>query len=163
MKKTDYLNKINENLNTFYLDPIIIFKAKDINIVTLGRNIKTEFTNLLEGIPIDRVIIENQIGPLASRMKSLQGMVMQHFIESKVPIIEEISPFNKLKMFIKPKQKTNYNERKKLSIKITLEKIGTMNEFSNWHDFFLSYKKKDDLADSFLQGLWYLKSNNLLL
>ena len=32
---------------------------------------------------IDLVLIENQIGPLALRMKTLQGMIMQHFIEKK--------------------------------------------------------------------------------
>ena len=161
MKKIDYLNSILHYVDEHYLDPIIIPKAKDINIATLGRNIRYQFIKLLDGIPLDRVIIENQIGPLANRMKTLQGMVMQHFIEANVPIIKEISASNKLKSFLQPKQKTTYNERKKLGIKITSEKMNLF-IFSEWRDFFLSHKKKDDLADSFLQGLWYLKSVELI-
>jgi len=156
--KTQLLDSIIYYLDKHYLDPIIIIKASDLHIVTLGRNMRDKFNTLLEKVTIDRVIIENQIGPLANRMKTLQGMVMQHFIELNVPIIEEISASNKLKSFLQPQQKTTYNERKKLGIEVTLTQLNTISEISEWREFFLSHKKKDDLADSFLQGLWYLTS-----
>ena len=110
---------------------------------------------------LHKVVIENQIGPLANRMKTLQGMVMQHFIELSVPIIEEISASNKLKPFLSQGQKTTYNERKKLGIEITLRQLKMTPKITNWIDFFKLHKKKDDLADSFLQGLWYLNSTNI--
>jgi hypothetical protein len=122
---------------------------------------RTSFNSLLKDISLDRVIIENQIGPLANRMKTLQGMVMQHFIELSVPIIEEISAANKLKPFLSQGQKTTYNERKKIGIKITLQQLTSTSKIIKWMDFFQSHKKKDDLADSFLQGLWYLNYTNL--
>ena len=85
---------------------------------------------------------------------------MQHFIELSVPIIEEISAANKLKPFLSQGQKTTYNERKKIGIKITLQQLTSTSKIIKWMDFFQSHKKKDDLADSFLQGLWYLNYTN---
>ena len=125
-------------------------------MVTYGQRMKSGLENLLKDIIVDRVIIENQIGPLALRMKTLQGMIMQHFIEKGCPIIEEISAANKLKDYL-TKKKTKYNERKKLSIKITQEILKENNNLDAWIPIFLEHKKKDDLADSFLQGIWYIK------
>ena len=81
---------------------------------------------------------------------------MQHFIEKGYPIIEEISASNKLKDYL-TKKKTKYNERKKLSIKITQEILKENNNLDAWIPIFIEHKKKDDLADSFLQGIWYIK------
>ena len=125
-------------------------------MVTYGRRMKEGFENLLKDITVDRMIIENQIGPLALRMKTLQGMIMQHFIEKECPIIEEISSSNKLKDYL-TKKKTKYTERKKLSIKVTQEILKENNNLDEWLPTFLEHKKKDDLADSFLQGIWYIK------
>ena len=91
-------------------------------MVTYGKRMKEGFENLLKDQIIDRVIIENQIGPLALRMKTLQGMIMQHFIEKGCEIIEEISAANKLKDYL-TKKKTKYSERKRISIEITKKKI----------------------------------------
>jgi len=74
--------------------------------------------------------------------------------------IQFISASNKLKMFIGNK-KTTYNERKKIGIEETkklLLKIGSDNiEKDKIIDMFNKHKKKDDLADSFLQGIWYIE------
>jgi len=45
--------------------------------------------------------------------------------------------------------KTTYSERKKFSIEITKEQINE--KYPTYNDFFLKHKKKDDLADCFLQ------------
>jgi len=121
---------------------------------------KKKFEELFENIQLDGVIVENQIGPLAMRMKTLQGMIMQHFIEKGVPLVEEVSASNKLKEFLGNK-KTTYAERKKAGIKHTLEIITKDNLLLNWVEIFNKHKKKDDLADSFLQGRWYLKNTIL--
>ena len=98
---------------------IKIIKAGDLNLVEYGRNLKKAFSNDIFS-DIDIIIIENQIGPLALKMKVLQGMIMQHFIEADCLTIEQISPSNKLKDFIGNK-KTTYGERKKLGIQFTRE------------------------------------------
>ena len=103
-----------------------------------------------------KVLIENQISPIANRMKTVQGMIAQFFIMKNLTAnnIEFVSATNKLKSFIGSK-KTTYKERKTLSISVTLELI---KKELHWHKFFEKHNKKDDLADCFLQGLWYLKN-----
>lgn len=100
---------------------------------------------------IDSVLIENQIGKIAVRMKSIQGMLTQYFVGRGVQDIEYISSMNKLKNFCE-KKNMNYKERKAESIVVTRNQIELYNP--NWLDFFNKFSKKDDLADCFLQALW---------
>ncbi len=129
-------------------------------MVDFGINLKKKFNEVFKNDEINLVLIENQIGPLALRMKVLQGMIMQHFIEIGVTNIKEISASNKLKEFIS--KKTTYSERKKLSIAFTKDILFKTINIHNWSDHFHKHKKKDDLADAFLQFRWYLKHNSLI-
>jgi hypothetical protein len=74
-----------------------------------------------------------------------------------------ISAANKLKTFIGTK-KTTYNERKKLSVTITknilLENIMDNINKEKVVEMFNKHKKRDDLADSFLQAIWFLSQDN---
>jgi len=40
---------------------------------------------------------------------------------------------------------------------VTQEILEEKNNLDAWIPTFLEHKKKDDLADSFLQGIWYIK------
>ena len=102
-------------------------------------------------IDIDIVLIENQIGKIAVRMKSIQGMLTQYFVARDVQDIEYVSSMNKLKNFCE-KKNMNYRERKAESIVVTRSQIELYNP--NCLDFFNNFSKKDDLADCFLQALW---------
>lgn len=102
---------------------------------------------------IDIVLIENQIGPIASKMKAVQGMVLQYWLMRNAKV-ECISSANKLKLF--HQEKTTYAERKKLSIHYT-KQVLLLNGLDDTP--FLKHKKKDDLADTFLQGIWYFYSS----
>ena len=53
--------------------------------------------------------------------------------------------------------KISYKERKSKSIEIT-QNILNNNNFDNWIKLFNNHKKKDDLSDSFLQGIWYINN-----
>ncbi len=161
LKKTEYQDIILKEVDKSYLNFVPTIKTNSINLATYGYRLKVGFEELFKDYNIDRVIIENQIGPLALRMKTLQGMIMQHFIEKNCAVIEEISAANKLKEYIPKKKKTKYAERKKLGILITKKKLDDSIFLHKWLPTFLEHKKKDDLADSFLQGLWYIKHNNL--
>jgi hypothetical protein len=57
--------------------------------------------------------------------------------------------------------KASYSERKKLGIQKCQEFLDQDPGFLEWEPFFKTHKKKDDLADSFLQGIWFI--NNKLL
>tara|TARA_B100000035_G_scaffold297849_1_gene291019 strand:- start:2269 stop:3102 length:834 start_codon:yes stop_codon:yes gene_type:complete len=160
IKKDDLFKIICDKIDIEYFDNISSIKTNDFNLVQYGRNLKKEFNNIFKNIQIDGVVIENQIGPLAMRMKTLQGMIMQHFIEKNVPLVEEVSASNKLKEFLGNK-KTTYSERKKESIIITRNILNENNYLNKWLEVFDKHKKKDDLADSFLQGRWYLKNTIL--
>jgi len=164
IKKEACFSLVNEYIRTNYLDFIDISKSKDLSLTTMGRTMKTMFDSTLENISVDCVIVENQISPLANRMRVFQGMIIQHFIEQGCQNIHNISAKNKLKDFLgETSKKTSYNERKKLGIKFSTEIICNNSSFSRWDQFFLSSKKKDDLADSFLQGLWFLKAQKLIV
>ena len=66
-----------------------------------------------------------------------------------------ISSSNKLKDV--DNKNSSYSERKKLGVSETINTLENKN-YSNWIDLFKSHKKKDDLADCFLQGIWYLNN-----
>jgi hypothetical protein len=160
VKKADLLNLINEHIDNNYFKAIETINATDVNLFEIGTNIKHHFDKLfLNENFIDYVIIENQISPIATRMKTIQGMIVQYFVmcNLKVNYIEFISASNKLKDF-DAKEKTKYSDRKKLGISKCLETISTDFRFNEHLSYFNSHKKKDDLSDSFLQGLWFINN-----
>lgn len=137
--------------------PIANTNISDIPLPKIGVKLKENYNKIFENYNIDKVIIENQISPLAARMKTLQGMITQYFIDKNIHDIEYISAINKLKEYTN--KKLNYSERKKLGIQVTKDIIETHEE---WKDIFIKSKKKDDLADTLLQVIHFIKINNLI-
>ena len=163
IKKADLVNLINDHIQKTYFETIESKKANEVDLFNIGLNIKHKFNETFqdEG-KIDYVIIENQIGPLAIRMKTIQGMIVQYFIMSNLNVehIEFISASNKLKdCDIKDKEK--YSDRKKLGIAKCLEILTSDFRFNEHANYFNGHKKKDDLSDSFLQGLWFINNKKL--
>ena len=150
-----------------------VVSAASVDLITIGRNMHRRFDalpHLVSGI--DVVIIENQLSTLATRMKTLQGMITQYFIMRGVPDIRFISAINKLKLFDPKKGEEGgdggsggdgekvdkgegcYADRKKRSIEITRSLLTAHAPLMSMK--FEKHKKKDDLADCFLQGMWWL-------
>lgn len=146
--------------------------AHDLDLITYGRNLMKHLDVILysasaSASAIDMMIIENQISTLASRMKTLQGMITQYFIMKQVPQIEFISASCKLKLFTDSQMSyddemcidaSTYADRKKSGI-VVCRSLGEISrkrnsDFAKWMPCFENHKKKDDLADCFLQGLW---------
>jgi len=142
------------------LFPAVNVSANDMDLISLGVALKTRFDQEFPDsvlLSIDEIIIENQISPIANRMKTLQGMIAQYFIMRGQPRIKFVSSSNKLKAFLTPEEKkeSTYADRKKASIVIT-ERLLLQNNDAVWQTFFNQHGKKDDLADCYLQGIWYL-------
>lgn len=185
--------------------------SQEMNLINVGRNM----TRLLDAIPeietITHAIIENQISTIATRMKTIQGMLAQYFI-MKCPVanIEFISSSNKLKDFYaskvspptlistasistapistasistaststalisspttvpplppstREKTKSSYKDNKLNSILYCSKVIDANVCLQEWKQPLSAHKKKDDLFDAFLQGMWFLKHNNII-
>ncbi len=176
-------DEIVEKLDNFYkqkcLETISQTKrlASEIDLIEIGRNMKHKL-NELSLSEITHVIIENQISPLANRMKTIQGMLAQYFIMVNENIeISFVSSANKLKQFEKitlenefipddqntnlPKNNPNYKQNKKGGVYYCKQILDANEQFVSWTDK-MNISKKDDLADSFLQGLWHFNHNKLI-
>jgi len=169
--KTHVKKMLNSDLNNDTYEEIKYDNASEIRLVDLGINMMKAYDIIFNKYKIDIVIIENQISKIATRMKTIQGMITQYFIMEHTTNIEFISSTNKLKLFTDKKTKTDYKERKKMGIEfcrnVMINNIDNYdykddNEcyFKGWLEHFDKHKKKDDLADCFLQGLWYINNKN---
>ena len=165
IKKNDLLFKINEYISNKCFKEITTTNASQIDLITIGKNIKNKFNKIFPiEDKIDYVLIENQISPIANRMKTIQGMVAQYFImNNNTEHIEFVSSINKLKEYKTEDKNTNsdYKSRKKQGITKCLEFLTTDHRFNNQLSYFNVHKKKDDLSDSFLQGMWFINKQNL--
>lgn len=184
----------NTNSNTICM-PISKSKSTPeyVSLITVGSNLMTKLDKLFysseasstsssasESLVPDRVIIENQISPIATRMKTVQGMLTQYFLVRGVDPanISFISAANKLKSSLvsslsDPTELDDnaftytYSDRKKMGIACVrklfkLQQQQQALQLDNatapyWNQVFESHKKKDDMADSLLQALSYLK------
>lgn len=166
-----------------FLRPAATVSANDMDPVSLGVALVQRFDIDFPtpATAFDQVIIENQIGPIANRMKTLQGMLALYFIMRGQPNIKCVSSSNKLKEFTPQapaeapetvleassqaqeaqealSAKSTYSDRKKASVTITQTLLlGDPQQHKAQVTFFATHAKKDDLADCFLQGLWYLR------
>ena len=160
VKKNNILNCINDFITNNCYEPIIKPNATKVDLVTIGRNIQHKLDDILADnlLTINTIIIENQIGPIANKMKTIQGMISQYFImRNNNIVIEFVSASNKLKDFL-PNDKIDYKQRKKLGIQTCLGILSNDFRFKEWETFMNKHNKKDDLSDCFLQGLWYIKN-----
>lgn len=130
--------------------------ASGMDLVDIGRAISTKLSIVVNNSTISKVLIENQIGPIANRMKCIQGMITQFFIERCIYDISFVSSSNKLRHYDVPKK--TYKERKQSGIDITRKLLSDSKHLSEWEKCFNNHKKKDDLADSLLQGLWFINN-----
>ena len=160
-KKKELVQGLCSFVSDHCFDEIEPVHANDVNLVTIGKSLKKHFDSIFpETDAIDTIIIENQISPIANRMKTLQGMIAQYFIMRNPAYgIEFVSSANKLKDEQEGGdgnngEKSTYNQRKKEGVRRCENMV--KKDYTEWYQFFVNNKKKDDLADAFLQGKWYL-------
>lgn len=149
-------------------------KKKKEDLITIGSRLINELENRFNNnMVFDNVLLENQPSLKNPTMKSIQIIIYSYFlikgytIEPKdVKHIQMISATQKNKYcneysknnnnIVKPTTKSSYNNAKKLAILVTQDLLETNDFLNEYLEFFKENKKKDDLADSYLQGLQYL-------
>jgi len=178
--KKDCLAILQTHFESICFEPILSKKlrtAGETDLITIGRNmgIKLDERNVQD---LTHVIIENQISTIATRMKTIQGMLAQYYIMSEdQPYIEFISSSNKLKHLVPSNihnndvqdnanpllsgAKNTYKQHKQDAITFSKRFLEENPMLGAWEDA-LNTSKKDDLADAFLQGIWYLKQAKLI-
>lgn len=177
LKKPDIIEKLSLFLKEKSFELIKQKKQKtanEIDIISIGKNMKAELDMKINTEHIQNVLIENQISPIATRMNTIQGMLVQYFIMMNQNInIDFISSSNKLKGLPRPTVETNNDETTKSTIKSTYKEhkkdgiyhccqyLENNDVLKEWKHV-LNTNKKDDYADCFLQGIWYLRKNDLI-
>jgi len=163
--------------------------SKEMDLISIGHNMRRELNKIQDFNLITNIIIENQISTLAARMNSIQGMLVQYFImrmgddSDNNTNIEFISSSNKLKglpPIIGEKTKPILSKKEKNVLTDEQTKKSAINSkykdhkkdglyhcslflqnnlsLEEWKKV-LDTKKKDDYADCFLQGIWYIKNH----
>lgn len=136
-------------------------KCKRIPILDMGLAIARALEGLEGALQVDTVIIENQPTLRNPVIKSVQMMLYQWFVirgivdrertGSTIKDIQNYNATNKLKGYAKGGG--GYKGRKSASVELARKYVG---EEGEWSQFFREHSKKDDLADSLLQGLHFL-------
>jgi len=149
VKKYKKKKKLNSNYDMFKISQILVEEL----------NSKTDFLNH------EIICIENQPALKNPTMKSIQMILYSYFIIEGVckdPIcsnVQMINARNKLKVYKGPevecKFTDKYKRNKYLSVEYTKNMI--LEEDQKFIDLFSESKKKDDLADAFLQGIYFIE------
>ena len=160
-KKEDILQALNQYFRETEWEVIQNPKNKNQNasktdLITLGRSLHAQLSANPIMSTVTHVIIENQISPIANRMKTIQGMIAQHFISLGNSSIEFVSSGNKLKNLAKQSNATTgYKQNKQDGIFYCEKYLRENQTDAKWLDILSKSPKKDDLSDCFLQALWW--------
>jgi len=144
--------------------------SKIVNIKTASFFEKSLFIpkiidNDPELLDVDDVLIENQPIKINPVMKSIQMILYTTYLirgiidKTRVKEVHLINATQKMKIYDGPKIecaiKNKHDRNKFLAIKYCEYFIDGDNL-----EYFLTHDKKDDLADSFLQGLYFIKTSS---
>lgn len=164
LSKGIIVQRIHERNMQNSLQPISKAKSKanHAKMVDLCKSLYNCLDDIQIKFPtISRVIIENQLGAMATRMSIIQGMITMFYAAStSSPKIEHVSSSLKLKyafarfpeLVTKNHDKNNYKKHKQ-DAKMFCEAILEADAQPQLATFKALDKKKDDLADCFLQAL----------
>jgi hypothetical protein len=148
-------------------------KCKNFSLNEITKRLYTRLNSELDEYAITEVLLENQPCMKNPMMKSIQMIIYGYFqyqsilLERTIKNIALVSASNKLKVgknfneinnsenIVKIKSK--YTRNKKLAIEYTNWILkNRVTKYDELNKFFNDHKKKDDLADAFLQGLYYI-------
>ena len=146
-------------------------KVKELDLMTIHSRMidalnSCDFLN--SNSDINTAILENQPCLMNPTMKSVQILLFASLWMRKEDGVIDIgkmamfSARNKLEAYDGPEIdfshiKTKYTRTKKLSIAYTKYMLVESEQSQEMNELFENSKKKDDLADAYLQGLTYIK------
>ena len=175
-------NTIDNNNNIKIIDWDIIqlieddVKCKGVSLDAITNVLYNKLQEIFLDYDITEVLLENQPVLKNPVMKSIQIILYSFFQYEKVlmgrdiNLIKFINASNKLKLgknlseinnsedIVKIKSK--YTKNKKLAIIYTnhfLQERLIEEDYIKYNEIFNKHKKKDDLSDAFLQGLYYIE------
>jgi hypothetical protein len=180
-KKADYQHKMNNNYycNKHKKEYVIEYKNNEIvRSITMKKcnqisvdEIKRILIEKLDGIPellqVDKVLIENQPALKNPAMKAIGSTVYSYFLirgivdGETVKSVKYINPSNKLKVNESNTklilEKTTADKKYKMTKQLGIQYCTKLIQHDETNlNFLNSFKKKDDLADAFLQGAHWL-------
>lgn len=154
-----YLKKKTKNISQ---------NCNNISLCTLGTSMFEQLDKIPEFLQVDEILVENQPTFINPKMKSVSALLYSYFImrgiverdktNSTISNVTFCSPSNKIKVGGKiannklentDKEKV-YKITKNLSVKFCKALI---DDNINYVNLLNDHKKKDDLADAFLQGI----------
>lgn len=137
-------------------------KKIDNSMFHLGKNIIRLLDEKKHFLESEIVIIENQPALKNPTMKSIQMILYSYFLmKDSIKDIQMINARNKLKAYKGPKIecdiKETYKKNKYLAIKYTNIMIRENDKINEkYHVLYDTSKKKDDLSDAYLQGIYFI-------
>lgn len=163
----------NKIVNSYKLKEFNQKSVRNLSLESLRYRLVLELDKRLNLLTANTVVVENQPTLKNPRMKAISSTVYDYFLirgivdkeqtKSNITLVKYMSPSNKLKLAnngdtqelikLKGNDAKTYKLTKSLAIKYCEDLIKPYNE---WIEKLNSYKKKDDMADSFLQGLYYI-------
>ena len=175
---TPHAKKIYSNLEgEMKLKSIKNTGVKDLDFDDTRLKLVMELEKRKHLLEANVVVIENQPSFKNPRMKSISGIIYDYYMirgmvdkeitKSTITKVKFMSPSNKIKLatdgetqqLVKLKSSDEskaYKMTKSLAVKYASEMSKHLPE---WLAKFNSHKKKDDLADAFLQGAYYFEMN----
>ena len=152
-------------------------KCKGFSLNEITNRMYNKLNTELEDYNITEVLLENQPCLKNPVMKSIQMIIYGYFqyqtilLGREIKNIKLINASNKLKVGKNlheinnkdeiTKIKSKYTRNKKLAIEYTNWILqNRINNYEELNKYFNNNKKKDDLADAFLQGLYYINLSN---
>ena len=136
------------------------------NILMIGKRMVKILDDHPNFLNVNIVLIENQPALKNPTMKTIQMLLYSYFLIRGIMIdtnsiqnMEMVNARNKLKVYkgtpIKCDIKDKYKKNKYLAIQYCGQMIHT--DSDKFQKLFNESKKKDDLADSYLQGIYWLE------
>jgi hypothetical protein len=134
------------------------------HIFDLGKNMVSVLDKTLHFLDVKLVLLENQPALKNPTMKTVQMLLYSYFLmrgvsDGEIENIVMVNARNKLKAYKGDKIECDFKDKYKKNKYLAVEYCKKMVEDQElkFVELFTNSKKKDDLSDSYLQGIYYIQ------